>query len=112
MENTLGFKRTLKMALLTSLATLTACSTWVTLAPGADQVAVKIASEVERCERIGSASAKSLNKVAFVDRNSNKVQEELATLARNEAVLMNGNAVVAESGISQGQQKFGVYRCP
>jgi hypothetical protein len=112
MKYSLLFKRAVTTAALTSLTAISACSTWVTLAPGAEQVAVKLASEVAACERIGSASAKSLSKLAFVDRNSTKVQQELNTLARNEAVLMKGNAVLAESGILEGQQKFGVYRCP
>jgi hypothetical protein len=47
----------------------------------------------------------------FLDRNSARLELELVTLARNEAGTMGGNAVVAESVITDGQQRFGVYRC-
>jgi hypothetical protein len=35
----------------------------------------------------------------------------LVALARNEAALMGGDTVVAESPVKDGRQLFGVYRC-
>lgn len=90
---------------------ITGCS-WVKLVPGAGQVEVVTAAEATQCERIGSATAKSLNKLGFIERNKDKLQTELNTMARNEAEGIGGNTVVAESAITQGQQKFGIYRCP
>jgi len=98
-------------AMATAAILLSGCS-WVKLAPGAETVAVREASQVSHCERIGSATAKSLNKVGFINRNSDKLQSELATMARNEASAMGGNAVVPESQIAEGRQTFGIYRCP
>ncbi|MBL4573298.1 MAG: DUF4156 domain-containing protein, partial [Gammaproteobacteria bacterium] len=40
-----------------------------------------------------------------------RLQEELLTLARNEAGRMGGNTVVPESLIDGGEQDFGVYNC-
>lgn len=92
------------------LASLSGCS-WVKLVPGADRVDVLAASEVAQCERLGAATAKSMNKFAFVERDREKLAGELVTLARNEAEAMGGNAVVAESEITEGRQRFGVYKC-
>ena len=50
--------------------------------------------------------------VVFVPRGSEKVQDELVDLARNEAGVMGGNAIVADSSIEDGRQRFVVYSCP
>ncbi len=90
---------------------LSGCS-WVSPTPSATTVKVLNAKAVKNCQRLGSASAKSLAKLGFIKRNRDKLQQELNTLARNQAADMGGNAVVAESPIENGQQQFGVYRCP
>lgn len=97
---------------MTMTTVLVSGCSWVKLAPGAEAVTVRQANQVGHCERLGNASAKSLHKVGFINRNSEKLQSELQTMARNEASAMGGNTVVAESEINAGQQKFGIYRCP
>jgi hypothetical protein len=47
-----------------------------------------------------------------VDRGSEKVQDELITLARNEAGTLGGNTIVPDGTIEEGRQRFVVYRCP
>lgn len=99
---------------LTTIATallMCGCS-WVSPEPGAGTVAVSTTEQLSHCQRLGSASAKSLNKVGFISRDGDKLQSELKMLARNEALGMGGNAIAPESAIVRGQQKFGVYRCP
>ena len=51
--------------------------------------------------------------IAKVDRKQAKVATELETLARNYAVGMGGNTIVAEDEITEdGKQTFVVYSCP
>jgi hypothetical protein len=51
--------------------------------------------------------------IAKIDRKQSKVAIELETLARNYAVGMGGNTIVAEDAMSNdGEQTFIVYNCP
>jgi hypothetical protein len=43
---------------------------------------------------------------------SAKLQTELETLARNEAVRLEANAVAPATVIEDGRQQFRAYRCP
>jgi hypothetical protein len=86
-------------------------SNWVQLTAPAREVSVAVPAQVSNCRRIGTSNVNALDKLAFVQRGSQKLQEELVTLARNEAADMGGNRVVAESTISEGRQTFGVFRC-
>lgn len=97
--------------LLVLLAGLSACS-WVPLSPEGEAVAVLSASEAADCQRIGQTTSKVPNKIGFLKRTESQQAEELATLARNEAANMGGNAVVAAEELQEGRQRFIVYRCP
>lgn len=92
-------------------AGLSACS-WVPLSTEGEAVSVLAASEAANCERLGQTSSKVPHKVGFLKRTESKQAEELATLARNEAANMGGNAIVAAGEPEEGQQRFIVYRCP
>jgi hypothetical protein len=87
-------------------------SNWVQLTSAGRQVTLAVPSQVTNCIRVGTSRASALNRVGFIQRGNEKLQEELVTLARNEAGDMGGNRVVAESTIVDGTQSFGVYRCP
>ncbi len=84
----------------------------VPLDPEAEGVSAVGVDSVEGCKRLGKSRTKVLAKVLFVKRSQEKMARELATLARNQAVEMGGNAVVAESEVVDGRQSFGVYACP
>lgn len=90
---------------------LSAC-TWVQLTSAGEQVEVRSTTQVASCERIGRASSTTMDRLILVDRSSQRQQEELFTLARNEAASMGGNAIVASDDVSNGRQQFDVYRCP
>lgn len=90
---------------------LSACS-WVPLSPLGEQVFVMNAEQAENCERVGQTTSKVLNKVGFLKRTESQKAEELQTLARNEAANMGGNAIVPASEVTDGRQRFFVYRCP
>jgi len=99
-----------KLILALTTLSLISCS-WVQLTDAGRGVSVVSSSEVSGCRRLGSANAQSLNKVVGVGRSNEKLQDELSTLARNEAGGMGGNRVVIESALSEGRQSFGVYSC-
>ncbi|MCG8415060.1 MAG: DUF4156 domain-containing protein [Pseudomonadales bacterium] len=93
------------------IAALGGC-TWVQLTSDGEQVEVRAANQVAGCERLGRASSTTMDRLILVDRSSERQQEELCTLARNEAANMGGNAIVATNDVSNGRQQFDVYRCP
>lgn len=97
--------------LITALLTLTAC-TWVDLTAAGETVELKQAAEVGNCRRMGRVTARSQDEIVSIDRSSEKLQNELLVLARNEAGAMGGNAIVPESVIIEGSQIFAVYDCP
>lgn len=103
----------LKPVFLISLcAAISACNSWVNVTSAGQLVTVATPTEVTQCTRLGSANTSALSEIAFVQRGSQKLQQELIDLARNQAGDMGGNRIVVESPITEGQQSFGVYRCP
>jgi hypothetical protein len=95
-----------------SVSLLSACASWVQLTAEGQVVRILDANQVSNCGRIGSASSQSMDEILFLDRNQQRLEDELRTLARNEGGRMGGNVIVAESDIVDGQQHFGVYSCP
>ena len=90
---------------------LTGGCTWVDLEPGAQSVAVARTQDVANCQQVGNITANVMDGVAFLDRDAEKVAEELSTIARNRAAGLGGDTVVPASSISDGSQHFGVYQC-
>ena len=98
------------IALLT--LSLTACASWVQLTPeGAEVDLVGDASRVTSCARVGRANVQTLGKIIVVERGGQRLQDELLTLARNEAADLGGDTVVPESLMANGAQVFGVFKC-
>lgn len=100
-------------ALITAIGAvmLVSCSSWVQLTSEGESVMLLPESGVASCTRVGGTRSSTLNTILFTQRNRLRLLEELATLARNEAGSMSGDAIVIESPISDGTQRFGVYRC-
>lgn len=97
--------------LILSLSLLSAC-TWVRVTPEGQPVRLLNQRQAANCTRIGTTTSVTSDRVLFFPRGSEKVQTELVDLARNEAGLMGGNAVVADSTVDGGRQLFVVYQCP
>lgn len=95
---------------LIPVVAIAAC-TWVKVTPEGSEVRVAQAGEVGSCERKGEVKVSLKSRVAGVERKPGKVAGELETLARNEAAVMGGDAVVGESTVKDGSKTFGVYRC-
>jgi hypothetical protein len=90
---------------------LSSC-TWVKLTEEGARVLVQTTVQSD-CERLGRTTSMSKAEIAKVDRKESKVATELETLARNHAVGMNGNTIVAEGEMTEdGKQTFIVYSCP
>ncbi|WP_425493724.1 DUF4156 domain-containing protein [Noviluteimonas lactosilytica] len=89
--------------------TLSAC-TWVHMAPGAKEVTV-VNGQPAGCEKRGEVEVSVKDSVAFYDRNPLRVQEELETLARNEAPGMGADTVQPLAPPHDGGQRFAAWKC-
>ena len=93
------------------LLMLSAC-TWVKLSKEAEAVSVRQAENINGCKMLGRTTASLKDKIMGLDRDAEKIQAELETLARNAAVDLGGNVVVPSSDIENGRQSFDVFACP
>ncbi|MES2606188.1 MAG: DUF4156 domain-containing protein [Pseudomonadota bacterium] len=90
--------------------TLSACTvSWVKLTPQGENVAVLQASEVGNCTPNGSTTVNVISKVV-VNRQPDRVAEELRVLARNRAAD-RGDAIVATGPARNGEQTYNIYQC-
>lgn len=103
----------MRIVLLSVLvASATAC-TWVPIDSGGKAVRVLPAGPVAAgCVAKGEIAVSVKNKVGFYSRNPLRVQEELETLARNEAPSAGANAVQASNQPVDGSQRFSAWHCP
>ena len=103
----------MKKSLLTGLLlalTLSGC-TFVNLSAQGEKVRVLSAEEVKACHYLGKTTSTTTDKAAGVKRHPNAILYELQSLARNAAVKLGGDTVVADAPESDGKQVFSVYRC-
>lgn len=96
------------LAAATAIA-LSAC-TWVHMAPGASAVKV-VASAPPGCEKRGEVAVSVADKIALYERNDLRVQEELETLARNEAPGIGADTINPLGPPTNGDQRFAAWRC-
>lgn len=97
--------------ILTIVGLSTTACTWVKVNEGGSKVAVTSIDHVSNCEKVRNVNVKVKSNLGPVDRSSEKVATELATLARNEAVNFGGDTIVPTSEVKQGRQSFAVYKC-
>ena len=95
------------------LASTAAC-TWVPIEAGGKAVRVLPAGPVAPgCVSKGEIAVTITNKVGFYNRNPLRVQEELETLARNEAPSTGANAIQALAPpAADGSQRYSAWQCP
>lgn len=91
---------------------LASCGSWVQLTGPGQQVEVRSEGQIGACQSLGRASSTTLERLLLIERNNSRQEDELLTLARNEAGDMGGNAIVPMTAASAGKQSFAVYRCP
>lgn len=63
------------------------------------------------CERKGATVVSVKDSVVGIDRSQEKIDAELVILARNSAPDVGGDTIVREERLSDGKQRFGVYKC-
>lgn len=85
--------------------------TWVEPMQGTSGVMLVLPMHVSNCTSIGTTISQVKAKVGIINRSDDKVAEELLTLAKNSAVELGGNTLVAEGAPSEGSQKFRIYKC-
>ncbi|MCL7714623.1 DUF4156 domain-containing protein [Stenotrophomonas mori] len=103
----------MRVLILSALIVGTAACTWVPIEKGGKAVRVLPAGPVvPGCVGKGEIVVSVKSKVAFYNRNPLRVQEELETLARNEAPSAGANAVQALGRPADGSQRFSAWQCP
>lgn len=102
--------RPLAIVLLAGLLTLSSC-TWVQPVPGASRVTLVMPEHVSQCQLLGTGTFQVKAQVGPIHRNEAKVREELLTLAKNSAVEMGGDTLVAEGPPTRGSQRFKTFKC-
>lgn len=100
-----------RVGLMAVLAFVLSACTWVEPTAQGEKVRVLTAEEVTKCKKVGQTTVSLLAKLAGIERNAQKVQDELNILARNSAVELDGDTVVPISAVEDGKQTFAVYRC-
>ena len=93
-------------------AVLLSAGTWVHLAPAAKNVRVIPAGATPAgCEKRGEVSVSVKDSVAFYERNTLRVRDELETLARNEAPGLQADTLQPLGDPVHGEQRFAAFRC-
>jgi hypothetical protein len=94
-----------------ALSTLVASCAWVTPTTRGQAIAYLQPEQVQSCQKLGRVSVETVHKVALLPRDPKVVQNELITMAKNEAVVLKADTIVAESEIKDGKQSYLGYRC-
>lgn len=106
-------RRSLSLAATAALASLLAGGcVWVKLDAPASAIRVARADEsLQACTRRGEIAVSVKDEVALYRRNPIKVQDELETLARNEAAGLGADTLQPLDEPSAGEQRFAAYVC-
>ena len=90
---------------------LSAC-TWVKMEPGATRVRVLAAdAPTQGCTARGEIGVSVKDQVGLYQRSDLKVRDELETLARNEAVRLDADAIQPLEEPALGEQRFAAFHC-
>lgn len=94
------------------LSALLGACTWVKPDPGAEAVRVIDADGTAGCERVAQIDSNSLDRIAGVRRDGRKLQQELDTLARNEALRLGADTVSRDGPEPEsGRMRYTAWRC-
>ena len=103
----------MRFLLISTLLLATTACTWVPIESSGKTVRVLAPGAVPAgCLTKGEVVVTVKSKVGFYNRNPLRVQEELETLARNEAPSAGANAVQAAAPPTDGSQRFAAFQCP
>ncbi len=103
-------KLSINIILFALAATIVACS-FVEINPQAKNIIVApTMNTLSRCKFLGNITV-SLWSSAETFQSKETVENQLNTLARNEAAKMGGDVVTPDSKIKDGQRTYRVYNC-
>ena len=105
-----GHVKPIKVFMLAVMLPTLACN-WVPLTSEGEKIRVLQADAVADCQKVGKVTSKTSDRIIIFARSDRKIREELESLSRNEAVGLNGDAIVPIGTESGGRQSFEVYRC-
>lgn len=97
--------------MLVAVTFISAC-TWVNENTAGRSVAITHIDNTTNCTKVGNISAEVKAKVGFIPRSKEKVIDELKVLARNEAVKLRANTIVADGKPIDGKQNYQAFTCP
>ena len=100
----------MRIAIVLAVVLSAPACTWVHMAPGASAVRV-VESAPPGCESRGEVSVSVKDSVAFYERNTLRVRDELETLARNEAPGLQADTLQPLGDPAHGEQRFAAFRC-
>lgn len=92
------------------ISLLSAC-TWVKKTPEAASVRIVPSDRVADCTRIGDVTTNTVDKLSVINRNAQKVETELETLAQNQAAISNADTIVPLGEVEDGRRTFTMYKC-
>ena len=105
-----GHVKPIKVFMLAVMLATLSCN-WVPLTSEGEKIRVLQANAVADCQKVGKVTSKTSDRIIIFARSDRKICEELESLSRNEAVGLNGDAIVPIGTESGGRQSFEVYRC-
>lgn len=85
--------------------------TWVKPEPNSHSITLLSEDDVVNCVKKGMTSVTTLGKILFIPRGKDKIYSELVTLAKNEAHILGGDAIVPMGEVVEASSKFVVYQC-
>ena len=98
-------------ATIATLGLIAGACTWVEPDAGGRAVRVAYAGDLSSCARKGEVTVSVKADIAGIDRKALKVQDELESLARNEAAEIGADTVQALEEPRGGEQRFAAYSC-
>ena len=96
---------------MTAFMVVSAC-TWVNENPASESVAIVMENNLPQCQQLGTIDVRTKYSVGIIKRGAKKVQTELKSLARNEALKINANTIVPVADPVEGKQQYLAYSCP
>ncbi|MEO0442194.1 MAG: DUF4156 domain-containing protein [Pseudomonadota bacterium] len=102
----------MKYLLIIAAGWMISACTWVNENPAAQSVSINTLDQLTVCQKIGNIKVSVKDRIGFVKRGKGKVLSELQSLARNEALKLGANAIVADADPADGQQAYQAFVCP
>ncbi|MFT5399511.1 MAG: hypothetical protein ACI822_001444 [Gammaproteobacteria bacterium] len=96
--------------LLAVVVGLSSCAT-LRLTGEGERIRVLNPAEVNSCRELGQTRASVTPLIFGIDRPIETISKELQMVARNSAVKLEGDTIVALTVIDEGKQTFVVYKC-